>query len=879
MESNLINIYKTSIADGVETELELRILDNSFELFKKLYDYYSKIGDPTFECAIYVMEEISKFETIRREFYYKDGILEHNVSVRKRKLAKNLVISNEFIKYSIGVASEIPAREPNPKASNLVRFKNRASFIIIYEGLKWRLDLTAVKEGLLGKLDPVMDRMRKTLCKANINKDNYINDIKDNFDHIDKYEIELEYIDSPDQLDIKQLKVITLLFNALNEKYIVESTYQNDIQRVAAFIYSGDKQAKINNFKYKFRDLIPQVRTLNKYEYKTIFPPLGYYLTIKLDGVHNLIMIYDQIYILGSKECVKMPLPAQQTQPQQPIIVEVEMYLDVAYVLDVLYFNDVLLDKPFSLRQTYIEQCVVALNNYGIKCMTKQIKLINNLEQDIKEIYNAEYEFPTDGIIFIEPNQTYAETKSYKWKPYSHNTIDFLSVALPTKFMGVTPYLARPGKTLYILFNSITRFMHEQLGTGFISMYKHLFPKVDSVYYPIQFAPTANPLAYIFYNECDNLNNQIVELTRNEDNDDWVLVKVRTDRVGEKSYYGNHYDGAEKIFVNFFDKFTLENLWTEFSGYFQESRSATDIYLANKIFTRMVIGILFKKYLQNSSKVIDLAIGRGADMPRYKALNIVDLLGIDIDASAIVELIYRQYESLNRKKRFIGREETLSICENEYNRILAIEYDKLMIRDKKHMTLHTCIADLKTDYCELSAQMNRFGYIANTTNAIVCNLAIHYMCDFAKNLRNVLSLVSRQLKLDGYFIVTTLNGLRVFELLKEGPWEYKQDDVVKYKFEKKYKSNTMTNTGQVISTLIPVSRQMMDEPLCNIEFLVSEAAKFGLDCVQNDSFAIYRDAFMQNSLSANINEEDWKYLSLWQCVVFRKIKELKKINK
>ncbi len=189
------------------------------------------------------------------------------------------------------------------------------------------------------------------------------------------------------------------------------------------------------------------------------------------------------------------------------------------------------------------------------------------------------------------------------------------------------------------------------------------------------------------------------------------------------------------------------------------------------------------------------------------------------------------------------------------------------------------MADLKTNYCELAAECVRFGFVKSNTDAIICNFALHYMCDLPKNVQNILSFVNWQLKKDGIFIFTTLDGNSVFNLLgKNDSWEHKENDLLKYKIEKRYKSNSLTNTGQTIATLIPVSQTLMEEPLCNIDYVIKEAVKLGFKQIERDSFIKYKDLFDNNSLAAKLSKEDWDYIGLYHCVTLRKEKDLPRAN-
>lgn len=897
--TNLISTYKNAAADNksrpeIEVELEIRLYDATFEMFENLYNSYSKNAaaghEPTLTCSVTVMDQQGPYQSNKHEFFYSDGALARELTFHKTKLHKNVHIYNDFMHYSIGIAQETPIKPFASKHDNFVRFKNRASIEFQFDGQPWRLDLSAVKESGLKQLDNAMRPIREKLCARGLTPANFISHLKNNFASIDKYEIEIEYRGDPAAITQSSFQVINQIFSHIDPAFQREMEYQADIHKLASYIYSGEQLAKFTSSKSRFRALSPQVKTLNKNNYRNIYPCDGYYASIKIDGVHHkLAILNDTIYIVNSNNSTRshpsdLTSGASANPPDIIVDAEYDPKTQKYYLFDILHMASApdIAQQGYGDRQQHLTAAAALFSIY-LPCATKHIERLDKdtLKQQFTNIYlNTKYDYDIDGIIIVEPDAPYRDTSTYKWKPYSHNTIDFLCRRLPDNLTGTIPYLKQPNKTLYLLFTAIEHNQRERLGLGLLDIYDSLFPKTNPLYYPIQFSPSADPLAFIFHHSNPDLDNQIVELNRTEDNSDWQLLRIRTDRRGEQNYYGNAFRTAENIFLNYYDKFNLSDLWTPFSGYFAESSDASSQYFAGNKFKRFVIGIIFKKYLQNSARAIDLAIGRGADMPRYSNCHVRELLGMDIDASAIAELIQRRYDNLNRAKQFVGKdEETLNDCEREHNRILNIEYDKLIKRDNNadSLILHVLVTDLTLPYCDLAAQVSRFGYVAGNATAAICNFAFHYLCDTDAHIKNILAFLSRQLAIDAHFIFTTLNGRKVFKLLSNSAeWEYSPNNIPKYKFTREYSGKSLANAGQLIKTLTPISRELMTEPLCNIEYIIKEATtKFGFALVENNSFAQYKDHFSHNSLSSQLTQEDWQYFDLWEYVVLKKVKDLK----
>jgi hypothetical protein len=863
----LIELFKNTRPNpGSIVELEVRLRDVDLSLFQEIFNKFVVMEDaqaPIFECSVIISDTDADVKE-RRELYYEDGVLSQEKFIRKKRLTKNIVLPHNMVSNItvIGLNMETPIDSFEVKPTNTVRFRSRCSFNFTWKGLKWRLDMTVIKQGILKEMEKSLPRIRGEFCKPDLGVDNFLKHIINI--GCDAYEVEIEYLDDPAKITPESFDVVNTIVqsNKLLKKYEI-------IQKCQAML------GKPTNRRVDFRDLFPAVESLNRGKYKEIFPPENYYLTIKADGIRAWIALDgNKLYLLNSNDGVEREIVAAS---KERVIVDVEQIGDVYYIIDVVMLGTSMMDEPLSARLSHVPRAIEILSPH-IVVKPKEFILIkkDNLEKQFKEVYHGRYDFEADGLILSESDKPYGETTSYKWKPYDHNTIDFYCVKLPDDLVGESPYIKKNGQTLYILFNGITHFMREKIGLGLIKNYKRLIPKGEHTMYPVQFSPSIMPLAYIFYHEDANLNNEIVELTRNKANTDWILVKIRRDRMGEKNYYGNKYRTAEATFLNFYDLFPFEALWTNPGSYFNKTVKRDDTLFNTNKFNRLVINILFKKYVSGAHKVLDLAFGQGADINRYKAVGVKEILGVDQDASAIVEATNRKYGDLKRK--FVGSDEELSACEKEYARIQAIEYNKLITVDVKSMIIHTMITNLKNPYCDTCATMRTYGYNIAETDVVVCNLAFHYMCDMAKNIDNFFSIVATQLKVNGFLVMTTMNGRLVFDLIGKDKWEYAVDGVAKYRLERRNKGTSFASYGQNIAVLLPMTEQMVEEPLCNFEYVIDKAKKFGLVLIENKSFGDYTEA-TKTDLTANFTKEDWTYVGLYHSLVFRKDRELKRFTK
>src|SRR5690606_2859282 len=121
-------------------------------------------------------------------------------------------------------------------------------------------------------------------------------------------------------------------------------------------------------------------------------------------------------------------------------------------------------ELKYEVRLLSLPESVEIVNRYMTGSNTCSMKNIahtgseyNEAKRIITEVYEKEYPYNIDGLIFIRHSEdnTYRTTTNYKWKPLKNTTIDFLAAKCPQKLLGIKPYLKKPGYDLYLLFVGI----------------------------------------------------------------------------------------------------------------------------------------------------------------------------------------------------------------------------------------------------------------------------------------------------------------------------------------------------------------------------------------------------------------------------------------
>ena len=129
-----------------------------------------------------------------------------------------------------------------------------------------------------------------------------------------------------------------------------------------------------------------------------------------------------------------------------------------------------------------------------------------------------------------------------------------------------------------------------------------------------------------------------------------------------------------------------------------------------------------------NTSLLDIAVGRGGDLMKWEAAGITKVVGFDKSQDSIYSTYVTNPGAISRYKN-----------------------------SKVKVKVNYSVGDA-TDI-NLKVSKNAFDFVS-------CQFALQYFFKSEQNLRNVLSLVSKSLKVGGYFYGTTLDGNKIKALLK-----------------------------------------------------------------------------------------------------------------
>jgi len=447
----------------------------------------------------------------------------------------------------------------------------------------------------------------------------------------------------------------------------------------------------------------------------------------------------------------------------------------------------------------------------------------------LSEVNQNALEYNTDGLIFTPmflgvgssevgkagPITRITWDHSFKWKPPEHNTIDFL----------VTIKKADNGEDLI---NNIFQEGTNAASTDQIVQYKTLIlhcgfderkhgfinPCQDVIdnkipqtvdrantdgYKPVPFYPT-NPtdqdahickiaiqrdgsdIAQLFTEAGETFeDNTIVEFrydTTQPNQWRWIPIKVRYDKTAELrngiKNFGNAYHVANTNWHTIHNPITDQMITT--GTQIPDELGDDDVYynkVTGKSETRAMRdfhNLFVKKYLiMHVSKfgdtLIDYAVGKGGDIPKWIQARLSFVFGIDISKDNIEnKLDGACARYLNYRRKFKSMPAALFVYGNSG---VNIKNGDAMFTEKGKQITKAVFGEGPKDKTVLGEGVyNQYGKAVEGFNISSCQFALHYFFESTNTLHNYLKNLSQCTAVNGYFIGSCYDGKTIFTMLK-----------------------------------------------------------------------------------------------------------------
>lgn len=270
----------------------------------------------------------------------------------------------------------------------------------------------------------------------------------------------------------------------------------------------------------------------------------------------------------------------------------------------------------------------------------------------------------------------------------------------------------------------------------------------------------------------------------------------------------------------------LNNIKHHNGGYMNKHKS--QIFNLRKFHNWIKLQLLtsvVEKTKSHKIKLLDLSVGRGGDIHKWNQLKINKVVGIDIDEKSIEEAKRRYHKKTNSVTK---------------------------------LDLH--VFDLRNYDSNKYIQKN-YGDI--TFDIVSCQFALHYFFESKDIFDNLIKMVSRRLKNNGFFIGTTLNGKKIKELLCDNVKRKLLSLNKYYHDESLYGQKYGMKIGQINKTgtsYFDVKGESI-EYLVDIKEMIRVCKKYDLKLIEIKSFRKLYDNYKTYILSKEEKQISFLYFS------------------
>jgi SAM-dependent methyltransferase len=364
----------------------------------------------------------------------------------------------------------------------------------------------------------------------------------------------------------------------------------------------------------------------------------------------------------------------------------------------------------------------------------------------------------------------------------------------------------------------------------------------------------------------------------------WVPLRVRYDKTADlragNNNFGNAYNVANSNWHSIHNPISIEMITTgknipdnyenadiyynRIGGYkgTKGLRDFHNLYVKNK---------LIKSVSKPNMTLIDIAVGKGGDIPKWINSNLKFVLGIDVSKDNIENRIdgaCARY--LNYRKKHINMPKGLFIHGDTSK---LIKNGNALYTEKSKKLLNAVFGIGEKNQAELKKNIyNNYGVAKDGFDVCSIQFAIHYMFENNVTLNNLLRNVSEVTKIGGHFIGTSYDGIQIFNLLRNT----KENDAISisdendkliWKITKRYNTPLLESNTSCLGLAIDVYQESINktfrEYLVNYDYLESLITNYGFIKLNNtesqkigfkNSVGLFKDLFntLQNESKINI---------------------------
>ena len=555
----------------------------------------------------------------------------------------------------------------------------------------------------------------------------------------------------------------------------------------------------------------------------------------------------------------------------------------------------------------------------------------NTIYQLCSKLFEKEYDYETDGLIFTPQNEAVAgaegtikktQWSSFKWKPAAFNTVDFLVSTkkdangrdlIGNRYGGnstVTGISIIKYKTLYLMVG-YDKNMHDLPCKRIL---ENNYKKGGRNYAAAKFYPTEpeDLTAHVCeidlleaFSDRDGYESLIMKTEEHETFEDnmivefmyknqkWEPLRVRYDKTEALrkggTNFGNDYNVANSIWYTIHHPITAEML----SGK-QPLGEINDVYYNKNInnattelrsFHNYVKSVVIKSVTDQPGKILlDLAVGKAGDLHKWIESKLSFVFGIDLSSDNInnkANGACARYVNMRQQKKRVRMP----------NAIFVKGDTSKNIRDGRAFDneLYKKIADGvfgNISREEANSIGRGLGLVWSKGKGgfdiVSCQFALHYYFKDQEICGEFLKNVAECTKIGGYFIGTCYDGELIYKALRDTSKlaviidEKKVWEVEKAYGDKEFKDD-VSSLGFGINVYQDSIDKTFKEYLVHFGFLEKLMIKYGFIKVTIEKFQVFYD---ESNIKHRMSDKIKMISDFNKYFVFEKVRDVdRNINK
>jgi hypothetical protein len=528
----------------------------------------------------------------------------------------------------------------------------------------------------------------------------------------------------------------------------------------------------------------------------------------------------------------------------------------------------------------------------------QDVSIFNGCATILSKVRDGSYEYNTDGLIFTPTSMGVASDRighagplqkttweaSFKWKPPQFNTIDFLvSVKKDKTGKDEVHHVFQEGRNLAGVQNVVQyktlvlRCGFDERKHGYLNPMMNLINDdllnpgnldAEDAYKPVAFQPT-NPYdtsaSICNVMLADNGNQDLVMMTEEHeyfeedtivefryDGDKpagwrWIPLRVRYDKTNELrsglKNYGNAYHVANGNWHSIHNPVTEEMITT--GKGIPETTANEDVYYNRSGKDTSTRGLrdfhnlyVKRKIILGASSrgatLIDYAVGKAGDLPKWVAANLGFVFGVDISKDNIenhLDGACARY--LNARKKYQTMPGALFVNGNSGENIRS---GKAVFSEKEKQITLAVFGQGPKDKGELGEGVyKRYGVGEPGFQVSSCQFAMHYFFETPKSMHAFFRNLAECTRIGGYFVGTCYDGQTVFNVLKnkkrEESMTIMREDKKIYEITKQYDQTGFPEDEMSLGYAIDVYQESINkvfrEYLVNFKYVERVLENYG----------------------------------------------------